>query len=216
VTPAARGGAAPAEGARRPEPDRHRVFIAVPLSPAVREAAADARRLFAAHTDRFRWVSPRQLHLTLAFLGDITAAQMTKAVEAARAAAGSCAPFAVTFAGLGAFPSLAAPRVVWAGVTHGGDRVTVLAAALADALRARRFVLDPRPFTPHLTLARARGTGRPPNLRGETAALERAVLGEQSVTELIVVKSVLGSSEPAHTVIATARLGDRPRSLEVS
>jgi 2'-5' RNA ligase len=216
VTPAARGGAAPAEAARRPEPDRHRVFIAVPLSPAVREAAGDARRLFAAHADRFRWVSPRRLHFTLAFLGDIATVQMTEAVEAARAAAGSCPPFAVTFAGLGAFPSLAAPRVVWAGVTRGGGRVTVLAAALADALRASRFVPDPRPFTPHLTLGRMRGVGRPPDLRRGSEEFGRMTLGEQRVAELIVVKSVLGASESVHTIVGTAGLSETSRGLEVS
>jgi len=206
----------PAEDVGRPAPDRHRVFVAVPLSPAVREAAAGARAAFAAHADRCRWVSPRQLHLTLAFLGDITTAQMADAVDAARAAAASAAPFLVAFAGVGAFPSLAAPRVLWVGVAAGDDRLAALAGALEAALRARRFAPDPRPFAPHLTLARARGTGRPPDLRRGSEAFGRVTIGEQPVAELIVVKSVLGPSEPVHTVVGTARLGDASRGLEVS
>jgi 2'-5' RNA ligase len=202
VTPSPRGGAAGA--------DRHRTFIAVPLSPDVRDAAARARTPLAAYADRFRWVSPSHLHLTLQFLGDITTAEVAEAVEAARAAAGATAPFAITFAGLGAFPSVAAPRVVWVGVTRGTERLAALADSLARALRGRRFSLDPRPFAPHLTLARARGAGQPPDLRREAEAFDRVTLGEQSVTELVVVTSVLGSSEPVHTIVATALLNEAP------
>jgi RNA 2',3'-cyclic 3'-phosphodiesterase len=213
VTPAPRGGAAVARGpeaARRDEAERHRTFIAVPLSPDVRDAAARARAPLAAYADRFRWVSPSHLHLTLQFLGDITTGEVAEAVGAARAAAGAVAPFAITFAGLGAFPSVAAPRVVWVGVTRGAERLVALAESLARALRDRRFSLDPRPFAPHLTLARARGTGRPPDLRREAEAFDRVVLGDESVTELVVVKSVLGSSEPVHTIVATAPLSVPP------
>ena len=187
--------------------DRRRTFIAVPLASEMREAASQLRPPLAAYADRLRWVSPSHLHLTLQFLGDLTARQVEDAAEAARIAAASSAPFVVTFAGLGAFPSLAAPRVVWVGVTQGADRLAALAGSLAAALRDRRFSLDPRPFSPHLTLARTRGQGRPPDLRREQGTLDRLMLGEQPVTELIVVNSVLGASEPVHTVVATAPLG---------
>lgn len=197
-------------------PDRHRIFIAVPLAPDIREAAAKARRRLAAHADRFRWVSPQHLHLTLQFLGDITTAGMSQAVDAAQAAADSDTPFTITFAGLGAFPSVTAPRVVWVGVTRGVERLTALAEALARALRSRGLSLDARPFAPHLTLARTRGSGRPPDLRREAEAFDRVVLGDQSVAELIVVKSVLGPSEPTHTIVAAAPLGGAPPGVRLT
>jgi len=181
----------------------------VPLAADIREAAGQARRVLSAYGDRLRWVSPDHLHLTLQFLGDLTMSQVSKAVEAAEETAGAEAPFAITFAGLGAFPSSAAPRVVWVGVTEGSQRVSVLAERLAKALRARRLSLEDRPFAPHLTLARVRGTGRSPDLRGDFKAMGAVMLGEQRVAELAVVKSMLGSSAPAHTVVAAVRLGER-------
>lgn len=196
---------------RGADEDRHRTFIAVPLAPAIREGASGVRRSLAAYADRFRWVSPSHLHLTLQFLGDLTARRVDEAWEAVRAAADPAEPFAITLAGLGAFPSLAAPRVVWVGVTAGAHRLAALAESLAAALRDLRFSLDSRPFSPHLTLARARGHGRPPDLRREREALTRVVLGEQTVTELIVVNSVLGASEPVHTIVARAGLGGSVR-----
>ena len=196
------------------QPDRYRTFIAVPLAADVRDAAASARAHLAAFSDRLRWVSPEHLHLTLQFLGDITPAGVVGAAEAAGAAAGADAPFAITFAGLGAFPSAAAARVVWVGVARGADRLTALAKSLARALRDRGFSLDARPFAPHLTLARVRGTGRPPDVRGQTRALDQVMLGDQSVRELIVVTSVLGQAGPTHTIVATVPLGGASRKSE--
>jgi RNA 2',3'-cyclic 3'-phosphodiesterase len=206
----------PADAAHRPQPDRHRVFIAVPLVPALRDAAGEVRRTLAAYADRFRWVPPHHLHLTLQFLGDITTAQLTEAIDAARTAARPAAPFPITLGGLGAYPSLAAPRVVWVGVTEGRNPLTALAESLAGALGNRRFTVDPRPFSPHLTLARVRGTGRPPDLRREREVFEHVIVGRQPVAEVIVVKSVLGPSEPTHTIMATVPLEGWTRTLEVS
>jgi RNA 2',3'-cyclic 3'-phosphodiesterase len=191
-----------------PEQTRHRIFIAVPLADGIRAAAGQARRPLAAYGDRLRWVEPAHLHLTLHFLGNISTAMVAEAVAAAEETAGPETAFSITFAGLGAFPSAASARVVWVGVTDGADRLTALAARLGAALRGRRFTLEDRPFAAHLTLARVRGTGRPPDLRRETEAMRRIVLGEQCVTEVVVVKSVLGASAPTHTVVARAALSN--------
>jgi RNA 2',3'-cyclic 3'-phosphodiesterase len=190
-----------------PAPDRHRIFIAVPLPANIRDAAGNARSALAAYDDRLRWVRPEHLHLTLHFLGNISTSMLQEAAAAAEEAASSEQPFSITLAGLGAFPSAAAARVVWVGVTEGAGRLTVLADRLGRALRARRFLLEDRSYSPHLTLARLRDSGRPPDLRREAETLCRMVLGEHRVAEMIVVKSVLGSSAPAHTVVASAPLG---------
>lgn len=191
--------------------DRHRIFVAVPLSPRVRAAAAQAGRTLAADTGRFRWVASDHLHLTLHFLGEIPASSIAHAVEAAHEAATSAAPFGITLSGVGGFPSLAAPRVVWVGVTRGAERLAGLAGALEHALRARHLARDVRPFSPHLTLGRLRGDARPPDLRRVGESLAGASLGDEHVTEIVVVESVLGRSEPAYTVLARERLGSNVR-----
>lgn len=186
---------------------RHRIFIAVPLAANIRQAAAQARKALDAYDDRLRWVQPQHLHLTLQFLGNITTASLTAAVAAAEEAARAERPFTITLAGLGAFPSAATARVIWVGVTDGAECLRALAGRLALSLRARCISLEDRPFSPHLTLARVRGAGRPPDLRREKEALGRFALGGQRVGEMIVVKSVLGSSAPSHSIIATTALG---------
>ena len=183
----------------------HRIFIAVPLAANIRHAAAQARDGLDAYDNRLRWVQPEHLHLTLQFLGNIMTASLNDAVAAAEEAAAGERPFTITLAGLGAFPSAAAARVIWVGVTDGAECLRALAGRLALSLQARRISPEDRPYSPHLTLARVRAEGRPPDLRREKEALSRFALGTQRVDEMIVVKSVLGSSAPIHTILATLR-----------
>lgn len=179
---------------------RRRIFIAVPLGPSLQEAAQRVRLIVEREAHRFRWVASHNLHLTLRFLGEITDAQVDRAVEAARDAAKGSAPFSVTLEGVGGFPSLRSPRVLWVGVTAGAEQLTALAGLLDVALRARHFPRDDRPFHPHLTVARARNEGRPPDLSG--LAGEAVFLGSQQVDALVVMESVLGRSGPTYTEVA--------------
>ena len=155
-----------------------------------------------------RWVPPSNLHLTLKFLGEITAAQMAKVADAAREVAQSTVPFAITLAGLGAFPSARRPRVVWIGVTDGADRLVAVAEALAAALARRRFPREPRSFQPHLTVARVRTGGPPPDLTADLARAGSPLIGTQEVAALAVMESFLRPSGPVYQEVAEGRFGE--------
>lgn len=121
-----------------------RLFLAIQLSPAVREALltaqADLRR-----QGRGSFPPPENLHLTLAFLGE------TDRLDQAGAAlhAVSSRPFSLAVGGPpGHFGDL-----WWAGV-RGDPALEDLALSLQADLRARGFRLEDRPFRPHITLVR--------------------------------------------------------------
>ncbi len=187
----------------------HRTFVAVTLAPALRESAASARTVFGPAAARLRWVPQRNLHLTLRFLGEITETQVARVTEAAREAGASASPFSITVGGVGAFPSPRSPRVVWVGVTAGADRLVALAGVLEAALRQREFPAEARPFQPHLTVARARPEGRPPDvsaiLSGEAA--ETFVAGTETVGALVVMESRLRPSGAVYEEVARVPLG---------
>jgi len=101
-----------------------------------------------------RWVAPRAMHLTLAFLGDIRAAQVPSLQAALdHALAGQVAP-QLQLTMLGAFPNQRRPRVVWVGVGGTLDALMHIANAVSTALETLGWPVDPRPFQPHLTLGR--------------------------------------------------------------
>lgn len=125
-----------------------RLFIAVPADEETRaEAAAVVARLRALPGD-YRWVDPRDMHVTLRFFGETPDDKLPEIEALMRAAAAQAKSFELSFGGVGAFDSLDAPRVVWLGVDEGKAPLESLAqAVLRD---------EPRPYSPHLTIGRNR------------------------------------------------------------
>jgi len=106
-----------------------------------------------------RWSNPEGWHVTTAFLGNVEVGL----VPALRDLLPKLAPRprapTLTFEGLVGFPSGNDLRVLARGVGGAGvEALSALEAELRMALEALGFVVEtPRPYMPHLTLARARG-----------------------------------------------------------
>jgi RNA 2',3'-cyclic 3'-phosphodiesterase len=96
-------------------------------------------------------------HLTLRFLGALAADDVPRAVAALRGVAAESGPFDLDLEGVGAFPNVHDPRVVWVGVTRGRESVVRLAARVSQALVPVAGPPDRSAFVPHLTLFRVRG-----------------------------------------------------------
>ncbi len=98
-----------------------------------------------------RWRTRNQLHITLAFHGEIDGHRADDlAVELEKAGAGG--PFEVTLAGVGAFGDEHRARTLWAG-TEPNERLSVLAGRCRSAAERAGIVVERRDYHPHLTLA---------------------------------------------------------------
>jgi 2'-5' RNA ligase len=152
-------------------------------------------------------VRGENLHLTLRFLGNLEPAALEKVREAVAVAGTAVAPFTVEVGGLGGFPSGRRPRVVWAGVIAGGERLRALHAALEAALVARGIAGEGQAFHPHVTLARARDPRGAGGL--ESALGARLRFGEVRVAAIHLMRSELDPRGARYSVLAEATLGDR-------
>ena len=138
-------------------PEQIRSFIAIELPEEARKGLARLRRELERDEQRFvKWVDPGGIHLTLKFLGNIPSRRVTEITEAMRKAVQGLSPFLLEISGLGAFPSLKQPRVVWVGVGGELDKLSTLQQNIDCALAALGFAREERPFVPHLTVARVR------------------------------------------------------------
>jgi 2'-5' RNA ligase len=99
-------------------------------------------------------VEPQNIHITVRFLGNITPPMVEKIFEEMKQV--QFVPFNVQIKGLGAFPDLRYPRVVWAGMTEGADQLKNVFSQLEPRLRGLGFTPDHKGFSPHLTIARVR------------------------------------------------------------
>ena len=143
-------------GADQPAPEGEplRTFVAVPIPPVVADAVAEAIEPWRDAFPSLRWIPPERWHVTIAFLGATRPEVVTSVCEQHGVVAGATHAFEARVAGLGSFPSPRRAKVLWAGLDEGSERLSRLAAEVRAAL-AGGFALDPRPFRPHLTVARS-------------------------------------------------------------
>jgi len=155
-------------------PEQVRSFIAIELPEEVRRGLAKLRSELERAEHRFvKWVDPEGIHLTLKFLGNIPFKQVTEVTKAIEEAAQGVAPFHLEISGLGAFPNLKQPRVLWVGIGGEIDTLLRLQQNIDSALASLGFAKEERPFMPHLTLARIRQGASP---------LERRNFGELAMS----------------------------------
>ena len=134
--------------------DTIRTFIAFELPESIVQLAADLQTRLRSHGLKLRWVQPKNIHLTVKFLGDVEEGRIADTVEAMQTSARNSVPMTVAAQGLGVFPGIHKPRVMWFGLGGQIDRLAELHRLLEDGLGKKGFAREKRPFRPHLTLAR--------------------------------------------------------------
>jgi 2'-5' RNA ligase len=133
-----------------------RAFIAIELPNNVKEFLEEtSSRLKKCGAD-VKWVRMSGIHLTLKFLGYVKTDIISIIQNELQPIFEEQRPFSLVISSLGAFPALAKPRVIWAGLNDPDKMVTPLVSRLEDILEPLGFKREKRPFTPHLTLGRVR------------------------------------------------------------
>lgn len=134
-----------------------RCFVAVELPEQIKAALSQLQDSLRPEAGTaVRWVDVNGIHLTLKFLGNVPRATIPSIAAALSTAAQGVAPCSLELGGVGFFPNVHRPRVLWVGLTGQVERVGELAQRVERALAPLGFSPEERPFTPHLTLARLR------------------------------------------------------------
>ena len=179
-----------------------RAFIALSLPSSAQSSLASLQQSLAVSGADVTWVQPQNLHVTMKFLGEITDEQRQTIEALLRRVASGAAPFSLGLEGVGAFPSLAAPRVIWTGIAAGNDVVLRLAKAIEEGTEEASLPKEERPFSAHVTLGRVRSAKRREAL---SRALRDAVWTPPApcrMSALTLYQSLLGSSGPTYTVLS--------------
>jgi 2'-5' RNA ligase len=185
-----------------------RAFVAGEVPPEIRG------RIYAGFQDAradfpdLRWVPAENLHLTVKFLGNIAA---TRIDEMARAIGHACelhSPFLLVLAGAGVFPPRGLPRVLWVGTAGGAGELEALAGDVDRRLSKRGVERERRPFSAHLTVARAGRIAQIPDLRPLVGSMGHVQWGEFRLQSLAFMRSHLGPEGARYERLAEIPLGD--------
>ena len=184
-----------------------RGFVAVVPPDDVLDAIEARVAPVRAARGELRWNRREQWHLTLRFLGPVPDVDgLIAALREELASATSVS--AVQLAGVGAFPNARRASVVWLGLRDGADGLSRVAATVESASVVAGFAPEPRPFAPHLTVARV------PRARDVSVVLD--ALGDEpvgvgwAVDDVVLVSSDTRPSGAVYSEIARvplARMG---------
>lgn len=134
-----------------------RSFIAISMPSAVLAAIEKVQDTIRELGLDIRWVRKEGIHLTLKFLGDIDFDHVGQVQAAMERATKGSSPFTLKGEGVGVFPDLRRPRVVWAGMSGDVDVLNALQGDLESELKRLGFPKEKRRFKGHLTIGRVKG-----------------------------------------------------------
>ncbi|MFA5339638.1 MAG: RNA 2',3'-cyclic phosphodiesterase [Candidatus Omnitrophota bacterium] len=154
-----------------------RVFIAIELPPQARDELISVQATLKRSGADVKWVEPENIHLSLRFIGDVGPDKTEEIKNQLAGVASASKAFELTMKGIGAFPDLDHPRVIWAGVDRGAAESARIADGLEAKLRAIGIAGEEmlkNKFHPHITLGRVRSGRNGDKLRGlvETVGFE--------------------------------------------
>lgn len=143
-----------------------------------------------------KWVDTRLMHITLHFICYLDASLLAQVKGAARRASSAMAPAVIRMEKIGYFPDDKHPRAIHVTCSQKeGRSLFELQKILGDDLEKIGIQLDRRPWTPHITLGRAKSGWQPAdidfNFKGR----------EFSVTRLDLMESVLHADGPEYKII---------------
>ncbi len=183
-----------------------RAFIAVEITAEVREKLAVLQSKLRKAGGRVGWVAPENIHLTMAFLGNVFAAQVAALSEALDAVAAGFKPFQFEVSDVGFFGSPKSPRIIWAGVAEEMPNLIDLQKLVAARVVGLGLPLENRPFKPHLTLGRVRSGKRADELTSALTSAKNTAFGWVPVQRLLLMQSHLEHQGVRYSILHESAL----------
>ncbi|PRX31020.1 2'-5' RNA ligase [Orenia metallireducens] len=134
-----------------------RLFIAIELEDLIKEKLEKIKNILRDCSLEIKWVDKCNLHLTLKFLGEVNVDNIDAIEQKLLALKGEVDKFDIRIKGLGAFPNLDYPKVIWTGIDDGQENLKKLQQLLEDSMLDLGFKAEAHSYLPHITLGR---TGR--------------------------------------------------------
>src|SRR5687767_1175400 len=116
-----------------------RLFVAIDLPAGVRARAEEIQKELRPAAKGLKWVDAHNFHLTVKFLGEVEPVHVAALQRELDVCAQAGTPFSLEVEGLGAFPNLRRPRVVWLGVTGDLETLRQLARRVDKSLTPLGF-----------------------------------------------------------------------------
>jgi 2'-5' RNA ligase len=177
-----------------------RSFIAIDTAPEVKAAIVDVEEKLRATNADVRWEPIEKFHITLKFLGNVEEEKLHSLGNRLEEVLSPFSAFSLTYQGVGCFPNLHHPRVVWIGAENEDGTLRRIQEAVEEVSESFGFQRDERQFHPHITIGRVKGSR---NLKALVSELGNLSFTPHSamIKEVLLMKSDLKPSGSVYAVL---------------
>jgi len=184
-----------------------RTFIAIEIPEDIISKFRELQEAIKVYDFKIRWVRSENIHLTLKFLGDVEEVKIGEIAETISKTVEGYTPISLKAKGIGVFPSIKRPSVLWVGLTGQLESLVGLQKRLDENLKVLGFPGEKRPFKGHLTMGRIK-TKIDVRKFGDALMAFRNFESETFTADQIVFyRSELKPSGAVYTELANASLG---------
>jgi 2'-5' RNA ligase len=182
-----------------------RTFVAIELPSETKEKIEETITPFRKLNLSISWVKPKNLHLTLKFLGEVDEEKIDDIVSILAQGVKEEQRFKMDLKDFGAFPDFKKARVLWIGIEKGKESLIRIQNKVEEGLSNIGFPQEKKGFSPHLTIARVKS---PKGIERLTEQIKNVnfVAEDIEVDELILMRSQLHPQGAIYTPLETFKL----------
>ena len=137
--------------------EKIRTFIAINLSPDIREHLAYLKDNIDITESKMKWVEKNNLHITIKFLGYISLGQIELIQSGLKEIASQYDPFLIKLSSyIGVFPTYKMPRIIWIGIKEGTNELEELYNSIEINMLKKGFPREGKLFSSHITIGRVK------------------------------------------------------------
>jgi 2'-5' RNA ligase len=184
-----------------------RSFLAIELPEPILRKIGEVQGDLSATRAEVRWTNPEKIHLTLKFFGNIEESRIDPISKSIEEPIRNTLRFSLKVRGVGAFPHLKNPRVIWVGLVDEREILTPLQRQIEICFEKIGIQAEDRPFHPHLTLGRMKSSRGKEELVGRMERYREVEFGDFQVERVVLFKSDLRPSGPIYTSLREMKLG---------
>lgn len=181
-----------------------RTFVSIDFNLELQNKIGEIYKELAPISAFIKLTKPENIHITLKFFKAFPINKLDLLYDKLTQTSNSAKPFKITISGVGAFPNLIKPQIIWIGITEGINELQTLQSNLEQCLiNSSLCAEEERPFNPHITIARVKSFEKIDRyIKKIDIANQKFInIGSQTVSELGLIKSVLTPFGPEYSLI---------------
>lgn len=183
-----------------------RTFIAIDVPEKIKDEIFEIEKeLIKSAGEGIKWEGKEKFHITLKFLGDVNEEAINSIHQVLNESLNGFGKFSVVYKGIGAFPDLKNPRVIWIGCEDPTGKLFELQKIVEEKMSELGFEREDKEYHPHITLGRVKKAKNISNLIKKIESINfEARTGE--VEEVLIMKSDLKPSGSVYSVLRKIKL----------